>query len=186
MNRRLPPLLAALGPAGVLAVGAALGAGTNHAKPATQPSTAPATQPTTKPSADTLEHYPAPPAPPLSPEEELKTFVLAPGFRIELVASEPAVQEPVSIAFDADGRMWVAEMRGYMPDVYAHNEDAPVGRISVLEDAKGDGHFDKATVFLDDLYLPRAVMPVAGGVLVASPPHLWFCRDSKGDLHCDR
>ena len=144
-----------------------------------------ATQPTTKPTADTTAHYPCPPAPNLSAAEELKTFALQPGYSIELVASEPQVQDPVAISFDADGRMWVCEMRGYMPDVYAHNEDAAIGRISVLEDTHGDGHYDKATVFLDNLYLPRAVSPVGDGVLVASPPHLWFCRDTKGDLQCD-
>lgn len=146
----------------------------------------PATRPTTRPTADTIEHYPAPPAPPLSPEAERKTFLLPPGFRIELVASEPMVQDPITIAFDGDGRMWVCEMRDYMPDVYAHHEDAPIGRISVLEDTKRDGHFDKATVFLDHLVLPRAVSPVADGVLVAAPPHLWLCRDSHGGLHCDQ
>ncbi|HWE04929.1 MAG TPA: c-type cytochrome [Tepidisphaeraceae bacterium] len=143
------------------------------------------TQPTTKPTADTVAHYPCPPAPNLSPAEELKSFALAPGYSIELVASEPQVQDPVSIAFDADGRMWVCEMRGYMPDVYAHDEDAAIGRISVLEETRGDGRYDKSTIFLDHLYLPRAVSAVGDGVLVASPPHLWFCRDSKGDLQCD-
>src|SRR5665213_3110547 len=144
-----------------------------------------ATQPTTKPTADTTAHYPCPPAPNLSPAEELKTFSLQPGYSIELVASEPQVQDPVTISFDADGRMWVCEMRGYMPDVYAHNEDAAIGRISVLEDMHGDGHYDKATVFLDNLYLPRAVSPVGDCVLVASTPHLGFCRDTTGDLQCD-
>ena len=144
------------------------------------------TQPSTQPTADTVEHYPCPPAPNLSPAEEAKTFNLPVGYRIELVASEPRVQDPVALAFDADGRMWVSEMRGYMPDVYAHHEDAPIGRISVLESTKNDGVYDKATTFLDHLYLPRAVSPVAGGVLVASPPYLWFCQSSKGDLSCDK
>ncbi len=148
--------------------------------------TQPTTQPNTKPTAETIAHYPCPPSPNLSPRQELQTFALPPGYKIELVASEPAVQDPVTISFDGDGRMWVCEMRGYMPDVYAHNEEAPIGRISVLQDTRGDGHFDQSTVYLDNLYLPRAISLVGGGLLVASPPHLWFCRDSKGDLHCDQ
>src|SRR5215216_5947236 len=58
-----------------------------------------------------------PPAPTLAPEEALNSFKVAPGFRIELVASEPLVEAPVAMAFDADGRMWVVEMRGFMPNV---------------------------------------------------------------------
>src|SRR6267142_6276576 len=57
-----------------------------------------------------------PPAPPLSPEAALKTFKLAPGFRIELVAAEPLVESPIALAFDPDGRIWVIEMRGFMPN----------------------------------------------------------------------
>ncbi|HET6249231.1 MAG TPA: c-type cytochrome [Tepidisphaeraceae bacterium] len=180
---RLFLIAAGAAPAALLLVSAlANNAGQAHHAAATQA----VTTPTTKPTADTVEHYPCPPAPNLTPAEELKTFALPPGYKIELVASEPQVEDPVAIAFDGDGRMWVSEMRGYMPDVYAHNEDAPIGRISVLEQTKGDGHYDKATVFLDKLYLPRAVSPVADGVLVATPPHLYFCRGTKGDLHCDQ
>lgn len=181
MNRRSISRLLVPTVAGMLATYALA----NNAGRARHTDTQASTQPTTKPTADTVAHFPCPPAPNLSPAEELKSFAIQPGYSIELVASEPEVQDPVTISFDADGRMWVCEMRGYMPDVYAHNEDAAIGRISVLEDTHGDGRYDKATVFLDNLYLPRAVAPVGDGVLVASPPHLWFCRDTKGDLHCD-
>src|SRR5262245_26547238 len=53
----------------------------------------------------------------LSPEEEMKTFVLPPGYRVELVASEPMVEDPVVIDWDSRGRLWVVEMPGYMPDL---------------------------------------------------------------------
>ena len=66
-----------------------------------------------RPPADLV----VPPAPPLSASEELATFQLPPGFRAELVAAEPLVRDPVVAAFDARGRLWVAEMRGYMPDI---------------------------------------------------------------------
>jgi mono/diheme cytochrome c family protein len=116
----------------------------------------------------------------------LKTFQFAErGFRIELVASEPMIQEPVAAQFDHEGKLWVAEMRGYMPDLDGNHEDAPVGRVSILQDTDGDGEMDKSTVFLDGLIMPRAVMPVAGGALIGAPPKLWFCRDTNGDDKAD-
>src|SRR3990170_4220616 len=66
------------------------------------------------------------PAPALTPEQALQTFRLPPGFRIELVASEPLVNDPVALDFDADGRLWVVEMRSYMPDPDGRGEDAPI------------------------------------------------------------
>jgi len=126
-----------------------------------------------------------PPAPVVRPENALETFRIAPGFRIELVAAEPLVQDPVAIAWDADGRLWVVEMRGYMPNVDGKGEDARIGRISVLEDDDNDGRMDRSTVFLDGLQMPRAIAIVEGGVLIAEPPYLWYCRDTNGDLRCD-
>ncbi len=115
----------------------------------------------------------------------MKTFKLAPGFRIELVASEPLVEDPVAVAFDPDGRIWVVEMRGFMPDVDGKGEDQPVGRIVVLEDTDGDGKMDKRTVFADGLVMPRALCLVRDGLLVAEPPMLWFMRDTDGDGKAD-
>ncbi len=129
--------------------------------------------------------FPIPPSPVLTPEQALKSFKLAPGFRIELVASEPLVSDPVAMAFDPDGRIWVVEMRGFMPNVDGKGEDAPVGRIVVLEDTDGDGRMDKSSVFLDGLVMPRAIALVRDGVLVAEPPKLWFCRDTNGDGKAD-
>jgi glucose/arabinose dehydrogenase/mono/diheme cytochrome c family protein len=126
-----------------------------------------------------------PPSPPLSPEEALKAFKVAPGFRVELVASEPLVEDPVAMAFGPDGRIWVVEMRAYMPNVDGKGEDQPIGRIVVLEDTDGDGKMDKSNVFADGLLLPRAISLVRDGVLVAEPPHLWFMRDTDGDGKSD-
>src|SRR5689334_10612471 len=117
--------------------------------------------------ADAPTDWPPPvPAPFLSAEDAIKTIKLPPGFRMEVVASEPLVEHPVAMSFDADGRAWVAEMRGYMPDVEGKGEDKPIGRISILEDTDGDGRMDKVTVFMDGLVLPRAICPVRGGALV--------------------
>jgi mono/diheme cytochrome c family protein/glucose/arabinose dehydrogenase len=124
-------------------------------------------------------------SPVLSPEAAARTFFLPPGYRLELVASEPLVADPVWIDIDPDGRVWVVEMRGFMPDNDAANERAPVGRIVVLDDDDDDGRMDRSTVFMDGLVLPRSVKVLEHGVLVAAPPHLWLARDTNGDGRAD-
>jgi len=127
-----------------------------------------------------------PPAPVLSPQEELKTFKLPPGFHIELVAAEPMVEEPVALTFDPDGRIYVVEMRAYMPDMKGTGEFDPIGRVVRLESSAGDGKYDKSTIFLDNLVVPRAVGLAGKGVLVGEPPNLWLAQDTKGDGHADQ
>ena len=119
-----------------------------------------------------------PPSPVLSVEDALKTFEIAPGFVIEPVATEPLVEKPVCLDFDPAGRMWVCEMRGYMPDIDGKGESVPEGRISVLEDSDGDGMADKRTVFLDKVLLPRAVAVFEDGILFLDEHRLcWVKRD---------
>ena len=118
---------------------------------------------------------------PLPPREAMKHIRLPPGFRLELVASEPQIREPVAIAWDGNGRMFVAEMRGYMQDIEGTNARAPVGRISLHEDTNGDGRMDRHSIYLDDLVEPRAILAVDDGLLVGEPPDLWYCRDLNGD-----
>ena len=125
------------------------------------------------------------PSPPHSPPEELSTFELAPGLKIQLVASEPMVQDPVVITFDPDGRLWVVEMRGFMADIDGKGEKEPVGRISVLEDIDGDGRMDVSKVYIDSLIMPRAIALVPGGALVAENECLWLTQDVDGDLQSD-
>jgi mono/diheme cytochrome c family protein len=124
-------------------------------------------------------------SPVLSPEESMKTFFMPPGYHVELVASEPMIEEPILIDWDADGRLWVIEERGYMRDLPATDERQPLGRISVLEDSNNDGRMDKKTVFMDGLVLPRALKVLDHGVLIGEPPHLWLARDTNGDLKAD-
>ena len=108
--------------------------------------------------------FPAQPMPPaLSPEDELKTFLLPRGYHLELVLSDPLIQEPVLCTFDGNGRMYVAEMRTYMQNADAKNELAPASRVSRHASSRGDGTFDQHSVFLDQVLLPRMVLPLDRG-----------------------
>jgi mono/diheme cytochrome c family protein/glucose/arabinose dehydrogenase len=131
---------------------------------------------------ETVEiRFKLPPPKPLSPQEELATFKLPPGFRAELVAAEPLVDTPVALAWDEKGRLFVCEMRDYMHNIEGTGEDQTNGRIVLLEDVDGDGRMDRRTVFADGLCMPRAVLCVNGGLLVGEPPNLWFMKDTDGD-----
>ncbi|MHA6247493.1 DUF7133 domain-containing protein [Pontibacter sp. CAU 1760] len=124
-----------------------------------------------------------PSATPLSPEESMSKIQLPPGYRIELVASEPMVQEPVAMAWDGNGRLYVAEMNTYMKDAEGSGQFERTSRIKLLEDTDWDGKMDKATVFVDSLLLPRAVLPMGDRVLVqeTNRKHIWSYRDTDGD-----
>ncbi len=93
-----------------------------------------------------------------TPAEEAASFVLPPGYRMEIVASDPDIVNPAVIEFDGNGRMYVAEFRTYMPDVEGNHEHDPVSRITRWEDTDGDGKYDKHTVFADHLVLPRGIL----------------------------
>jgi mono/diheme cytochrome c family protein/glucose/arabinose dehydrogenase len=134
-----------------------------------------------EPQPDPPADLEVPAAPVLSPDEALAAFALPDDLVIELVAAEPLVVDPVQAVFDADGRLFVCEMRGFMPDIDGTGEDAPVGSIAILTDTDGDGRMDARTTFLDGLVLPRAVAPCEDGALVIAPPELLFCRDTDGD-----
>lgn len=112
---------------------------------------------------------------------DFQNYRIEPGFELSVAAAEPLIQSPVAMVFDDRARIWVVEMPGYMPDIAGDGEDAPNGRITILEDADGDGRADRAKVFLDGLVLPRALALVYNGLLYAEPPNLWFVPIEAGD-----
>ncbi|KAA5543299.1 DUF7133 domain-containing protein [Adhaeribacter rhizoryzae] len=129
-----------------------------------------------------------PPVTPLSPEESMQKIQLPPGYRVELVAAEPMVQEPVGMAWDANGRLYVVEMNTYMKDSKATGQFEPLSRIKLLEDTDGDGKMDKSSIFIDSLLLPRTVLPVGDELLVTitNIQHIYSYRDTNNDGKADQ
>lgn len=115
--------------------------------------------------------------PPTAPQDAVKTFQLHKGLKIELVASEPLIESPVGICFDEDGRLFVVEMRGY-PD----RQEEKLGRIKLLESTKGDGHYDKATIYASGLGWPTGALWYDRGLFVTDEPDILRLKSSqKGD-----
>ncbi|MEG3657592.1 c-type cytochrome [Arenibacter palladensis] len=108
------------------------------------------------------------------PQISLEDYKVEEGFELEMVASEPLLTAPVAIDFDSKGRIWVAEMAGFMLNLEGDGEDSPSGAIKILEDRDNDGIMDHAKTFLDSLVMPRALALVYGGLLYAESPNLWF------------
>jgi mono/diheme cytochrome c family protein len=121
-----------------------------------------------------------------SAEDSLARFKVAPGFKVELVASEPFVKDPVFVDWDDQGRMWVGELRSYMMNLDGSGENQPISRVMVLEDTDLDGKMDKATPFLEDMVNVRSLAFIDGAVLVVESGALWLCQDKDGDLRCDQ
>src|SRR5437764_400033 len=121
--------------------------------------------------------------PPRSPSDSLKQFEVAPGFRVELTAAEPVVQSPMACDWDEDGRLYVVELPEY--NAYAGTRPHGKGRIVRLEDSKGDGVYDKRTVFAEDLDYPTGIICCNGGVYVGAAPELLYLKDTKGTGKAD-
>lgn len=116
---------------------------------------------------------------PLAPEQAIASFKIEPGLRVELVAAEPMVVDPVAIAFDEKGQLYVVEDRGYPlgPGKGKPGE----GQVVLLQSSKDDGHYDKRTVFADKLTFPNGVTPWKGGVYVTCAPYLYYFKDTNND-----
>ncbi|MCS7159643.1 MAG: c-type cytochrome [Gemmatales bacterium] len=122
----------------------------------------------------------------LSPQEQQKRFRLPPGFAMQLVASEPDIQKPINLAFDARGRLWVSHTVEY-PFPAAEENTARDG-ITILEDFGADGRARKITRFADKLNIPIGVLPLGEGrqAIVWSIPHIWKLTDTDGDGRADK
>jgi putative membrane-bound dehydrogenase-like protein len=121
-----------------------------------------------------------PRTPSRSPEAGLKSIETVADYRVDLIAAEPLVTDPVAMSFDADGRLYVVEMRDY-----SEQDQERLGRVRLLEDVDDDGVFDKATVFADELSWPTAIIAFDGGVFVGAPPLMLWLKDTNGDLRAD-
>jgi putative membrane-bound dehydrogenase-like protein len=116
--------------------------------------------------------------------ESLAAITVAPGFEVELVAAEPLVMDPIDLAWGADGRMWVVEMADYPLGLDGSGKSG--GRIRFLESTRGDGRYDKSTLFADGLNYPTSVVPWRNGVLVTAVPDVLYLEDTNGDGRADR
>src|SRR5205085_938972 len=115
---------------------------------------------------------------PLSPQQAVAALKLRPGLAAELMAAEPLVASPVAIDFGPDGRLWVAEMYDYPTGL--DGKYRPGGRVRVLESTRGDGTFDKSTVFLDGIPFPTGITVWRKGVLVCAAPDILYAEDTDG------
>ena len=117
-----------------------------------------------------------------NPSKDLPEMRVQDGFQVELIAAEPKVRQPIAFCFDERGRLWVAEAFSYpnrQPE--GHGKD----RISILEDADGDGSFETQKVFCEGLNLMSGIEVGFGGVWVGAAPYLMFIPDLDHDDHAD-
>jgi len=117
--------------------------------------------------------------PPLSPAESMAAMHMPEGFRVELFASEPRIVRPLAMAFDARGRVWIAESVDYPNNVVANSSGND--RIKICEDTDGDGAADRFTVFADKLNIPTTLAFGGGGLIVGQAPHILLLKDTNGD-----
>ncbi|WP_019027975.1 DUF7133 domain-containing protein [Colwellia piezophila] len=126
---------------------------------------------------------------PMSAEDSLKTMILQDGYRMEIVAAEPLIEEPVTMAFDGNGRIYVAEMLTYMQDAEGTGTFKSISRIKRLEDKDGDGLFESYTIFADNLLLPRMISTLDDGRILireTNTKDLLLLTDSDGDGVADK
>ncbi len=110
--------------------------------------------------------------PPLSPEESAKKWHVREGYRIELVAAEPVVLDPVAFDWDEKGRLWVVEMADYPLGMDGNGKAG--GRVVRLEDTDHDGRYDKRSVIVSDLSYPTGILTWREGVIVTAAPDIFF------------
>ncbi|HLY09919.1 MAG TPA: PVC-type heme-binding CxxCH protein, partial [Planctomycetota bacterium] len=117
---------------------------------------------------------------PLPPQEAFKLMTVPDGFKATLFAAEPDVAQPISMAFDERGRLWVAECYSYESSGGPWKAEVR-DRIVILEDTKGDGHFDKRKIFWDGAENLTSCVPGMGGVWCSTTPNVIFIPDANHD-----
>ena len=136
-----------------------------------------------------IDLTPQPPVVPVSANEELKSFVLQPGYKLTPILSEPQIREPAAIQFDGNGRMYVLELRTYMQDIDANGELMPTSRISRWEDKDNDGVYETSVIFLDSLVFPRYVVPFGKNTILSmesNEDNVYKYTDTNGDGKADK
>ncbi len=129
------------------------------------------------------------PVKPLYVSEEAQRFILPPGYHIEPVLTEPAIQQPGAIAFDGNGRMYVLELRSYMLTADSKDELEPTSRISRWEDKDNDGVYETGTTFIDNLIFPRFVLPYGKDCVLtmeSDADNVYKYTDTDGDGKADK
>ncbi|MGI9456320.1 MAG: PVC-type heme-binding CxxCH protein [Aeoliella sp.] len=121
--------------------------------------------------------------PPRELSDALNSFEVIDGFRMQLVAHEPNVLEPIVIAYDENGRMYVAEYLKF--PAKGGISDGPDGRIRLLRDIDGNGDYEHSNVFATGLAWPTGICPWKGGVFVIAAPDLWYLKDTDSDGRAD-
>ncbi|HRH94840.1 MAG TPA: hypothetical protein PLB55_02845, partial [Prosthecobacter sp.] len=134
----------------------------------------------------------------LTPEQERAALHVPPGFEVQLFASEPMINKPINMAFDARGRLWVSSTVEYpyaadkarWSDAQGTRVQDSRDAIKILEDTDGDGRADKVTDFADGLNIPTGVVPWhkpehKGGCIAWSIPNIWYFADTDGDDKAD-
>ena len=121
---------------------------------------------------------------PTAPDKAVEKIKVAPDFNIRLVAAEPLIEKPISLDWDAQGRLWVAETPEY--PFRKDRARAPYDRISILEDTHHDGRMDKKTVFYEGLDLVTSMVFYRDGVIVSQAPYIYWLRDTQGKGNADK
>jgi len=119
-------------------------------------------------------------------DKALASFTTAPGYQIDLFASEkefPNLANPVQLAFDNKGRLWIATMPTYPH--WKPGNPKPNDMLLIYEDTDNDGKADKETIFADGLHLPTGFEISHDGVYVAQGNHLILLKDTDGDDKAD-
>jgi len=120
------------------------------------------------------------PGGPMPAEEAARTMQLPPGFKAQVFAAEPDVQQPIAMAWDARGRLWIAECYTYAENPARWNTDLR-DRILIFEDQDNDGRFDKRTVFWEQGVRLTSIEIGNGGVYALCAPNMIFIPDANGD-----